>query len=336
MKIYFAAMESNSEDINYPKLYYECNRNKKKINILMSYYYIKSDPEKYFNKFIDYVDNFMLDSGAFTLFSSDKKSEIPHHYELFKNYIDENSPFLSSKDIKTFTLDSDPTIYGYENNYRIYCELRKIYPKIIPVIHQFADDSNDDEIDGYSSKNPDIIAIGQILDKKGEKKIRGLSANRQKLISSVNKIKQNHMCHLLGITTANILFDVPNIDSCDSRSWLLNSTTGKVFFNTVDKNGKFKDYIIHFPEFDKSTNKSTNSAVKTINFDLWEKDSDKRDDIKKFEMDINKLGLEIKDFRGYNNAIARVVTNIYYYEKMIEFINKSNLKRITPKSEQSD
>ena len=325
MKIYFAAIESSSEKINYPKLYFEYTQKKKKLNVLMSYYYIKREPEKYFEKYSDFVNDFMLDSGAYTFFDSGKNDEIKQHYNDFKNFIKSHTQLLSSKVSHTFTLDYNPTIYGFDENYKIYLELRELYQNIVPVIHQFSDDSGDDEIDGYSSKNPNIIAIGQILDVKGINKVRGLTINRQKLISTVNKIKNNFKCHLLGITNYNILMDVMNIDTCDSRSWLLNSTTGKIFFNTKDKNGNLKDYTIHFPEYDKS---NSSRDTKLINYDLWDKDLDRRDDIEIFHNEMKSIGLDIKDFRGYNHELARTLANFYYYEKMIEYINKEKDKSL--------
>ena len=102
-----------------------------KINILESFYIIKErGKQKSISDFLQLVDNFILDSGAFSFFSCKQKVD-------FDEYITQYINFINEHDIKLFfELDID-RIIGYDRVKEIRRRLEKETGKCpIPVWHR--------------------------------------------------------------------------------------------------------------------------------------------------------------------------------------------------------
>jgi len=79
MKIYLAGAEAYNEQIGFVA-------SKRKMNLLMSYYYIKNNPEKYRPLFESENTKILLDSGAFTAHTKGKKINLDDYIDFIKNY----------------------------------------------------------------------------------------------------------------------------------------------------------------------------------------------------------------------------------------------------------
>ncbi|MBO6110477.1 MAG: hypothetical protein J6P12_06435, partial [Methanobrevibacter sp.] len=120
-------------------------------------------------------------------------------------------------------------------------------------------------------------------------------------------------CHLLGISDYEILKDVPNIDTCDSQSWLQYAITGQIMFNKIDENGNFVNYIVYFPKYEKFEEKA-------VYYNDWINENKTDSEIFRKEMK-EELQLTRDDFFGKNKELSLKLANIYYQLKMIDYLN---------------
>jgi len=312
MELFFACVDKT--DI--AKEYFERTEEHIKINILFSYYYIKDNVEEIADLQKPYANKIMLDSGAFTLFTQNKDEDdeiddkFRHKIKVlnakYMNFLKEHKQYTQQTFCNVFSLDYMKNPSGFEENQDAYMDLREIYPDIVPVAHEFKTDDDNDEIKAYLYFNPKTISIGQIQNRKSKD-------NRPKLEASVDKIKKHCGCHLLGISDYEILKDVPNIDTCDSQSWLKYATTGKIMFNKVDENGNFVNYIVYFPKYEKFEEKA-------VYYNDWINENKTDSEIFRKEMK-EELQLTRDDFFGKNKELSLKLANIYYQLKMIDYLN---------------
>jgi hypothetical protein len=312
MDIFFACVDNT--DI--AKDYFERTREHIKINILFSYYYVKDNVEDIVNLQVPYTNKIMLDSGAFTLFSQNKneddeiddnlRHEIKTLNAKYMTFLKEHKKYIQQTFCNVFSLDYMKNQSGFEENQNTYMDLREIYPDIVPVVHEFKTDDDNDEINAYFHFKPKTISIGQIENRTSKD-------NRDKLKASVDKIKKHCSCHLLGISDYEILKDISNIDTCDSQSWLKYATTGQIMFNKVDENGDFVNYIVYFPKYEKFKKKG-------IYYNDWVNENKTDSDIFRKEME-KELKLTRDDFFGNNMEQSLKLANIYYQLKMIDYLN---------------
>lgn len=300
MELFFASVG----DTDIAKKYFDCTG--VKINVLFSYYYIKDNVKEKIALQKDYVNKIMLDSGAFTLFG--KPNEIETLNNKYRIFLEKNKQYVDETFCNTFSLDYMKSHEDFDDNHHAYLELRQLYPNIIPVVHQFISDEDDDEIETYLLDKPNVISIGQIESRTSED-------NYPKIIASVDRIKQKCRCHLLGVTAYDVLKEVPNLDTCDSQSWLEYATKGQILFNKINSDRLFENYIVYFPrneEFNK----------KGVYYKDWQYDTgDKYGDYDLFLNEIkDKLGFTLSDLTG-DNVENRKICNIYYQLKMIKYIN---------------
>ena len=314
MNIFFAAMESpNKKEFKNIDSYFDqeyFDRTGKKINILLSYYYLNSDIEGEILKHKKYANNIIIDSGAFSLFGkSDEINDLTAKFratlEYSKDFLEENVFFVCSMDFRE-------DVEGFTENYTEYLNLREIYPDIVPVIHSLYPNPND-EIAAYSYHKPPVIGIGKIKGKRSKD-------NRPALINSINRIKQTSMCHLLAITDFNTIKDLPKFDSCDSRSWLQDSYYGKIFFNYVDAAGSYVERLLYFDE-NYNGDLDGETKGKEIPFSQFEKNYKKECELFLSEIETN-LKINRDNLFSPKKEYYRKMCNIYYYLKMEEYINK--------------
>ena len=306
MDIYFAGIPN----VDFLKYYYE-NSKHHKINVMLSYYSLNGKVIETIKEYAPYVHKFMLDSGAYSAFSADSKI-VGKLIKLYPDYLERHKSELEDycKDGSleaVFTLDykRGEDDKSRLDNLEMYQDIIKVYENITPVIHRISNENI--ELDNYEKYKPKMIAIGQNIDRLKENK-------RHLLINTVNRIKKNAKCHLLGITNYEILDAVYNIDSCDSTSWNDYAYTGKVLFNYLDKN-EFKEITLYCAEYENIKPKGNEVAFDDLEQKLREK----------FLGDMNKNYSLVKDdFLNKNDYRARQIANIHYELQKIAYINNKH------------
>lgn len=171
--------------------------------ILTSFYYFK-------DKLPFDVDLHLVDSGAFTFFSSKKKIDID---EYLTKYIE----YINKYDIKYFfELDIDVLI-GYDKVLELRERLeRETGKKCIPVWHMSR--GKDEFI--KMIKEYDYASIGGVVSKES-------IVNHKDKFHLLNKLARKYGCklHGLGVTDANV--ESYGFYSVDSTTWNAGSRFGK-------------------------------------------------------------------------------------------------------------
>lgn len=163
--------------------------------------------------------NFILDSGAFTLFSTKNTN--------LENYIQEYINFVKQHQIKQYIELDIGVLVGYEKVLEIREKLTKEigYPPI-PVWHNYLPYSEFENM----CKQFDYISIGGIANKE-------IKTNQYDAFKEMNRYakKQGTRTHGLGFTTSNC--KEYGFYSVDSSSW----TSGRRFGQVVEfKNNRLK------------------------------------------------------------------------------------------------
>lgn len=196
-----------------------------KINILESFYYVDDT----ITGLIPYLDNFLLDSGAFTFMSNKKDNKID-----WQEYIDRYIKYIKENNIKHFfELDID-SIIGYDlvKKYRSYLE-NGVGKKCIPVWHK----SRGLEEWNKLTIEYDYVAIGGIVSKE-------IKSNEYKYFNYLLEIARKNNCkvHGLGFTNLEGLKKY-KFYSVDSTAWTTGNRFGHLYRfenNTIKKYGKKK------------------------------------------------------------------------------------------------
>lgn len=182
-------------------------------HILESFFYA----DEFTEKMIPYFGTFLLDSGAFTLFSDTKKG----NGIVWEDYVDRYADFINRNNVKLFfELDIDKLI-GYEKVIELRRRLeRKTEKQCIPVWHKFRGKENFIRMcDEY-----DYVSIGGIV--SGE-----IKSNEYKFFPWF--IKNAHIrkakIHGLGFTALSSLPKY-HFDSVDSTSWTTGNRFGAVYY----------------------------------------------------------------------------------------------------------
>jgi hypothetical protein len=206
MKIYLAGQYPWKKDGIYDNTIKKCN-----VAILESFYYA----DEWTEKTIPFLENFLLDSGAFTFMSNSKKGKIN-----WKDYIDRYIAFINRNNVKHFfELDID-CIVGYENVLRIrkYIE-EKTGKKCIPVWHK---SRGKDEFlkmcDEY-----DYVSIGGIVSKE-------IKQNEYPFFTWFINEAHKRGCKIHGLGFTNLKgLEKYKFDSVDSTSWITGNRFGCVY-----------------------------------------------------------------------------------------------------------
>lgn len=218
--------------------------------ILESYYYITKQEWMFplFNQF----KSFMLDSGAFTFMSQEKKEKID-----WDKYVENYGKFVRDHNIELFfELDID-SIVGIEEVERLRKKLERIAGKsCIPVWHK----SRGKEYWLRMIKEYDYVAIGGIVS-------REIKPSEYKyfhwLISKAHE--NNCKVHGLGFTNLKGMTEY-KFDSVDSTSWLSGNRFGAIYrFNgkTMEKASKQPGQRV------KNTETASNNFREWVKFSIY-------------------------------------------------------------------
>lgn len=181
---------------------------------LESFYYANKNTEK----MIPLLKGFLLDSGAFTFFSSGKTVK-------WEEYVDRYADFINKNNIDHFfELDIDKLI-GYDNVLKLRKRLEnKTGKQCIPVWHKFRGKENFLQMcDEYK-----YVAIGGIVSKEIKQSEYPIFTY---LINEAHK--KDTKIHGLGFTNLKGLEEY-HFDSVDSTAW----TTGNRFGGVYQFDGK--------------------------------------------------------------------------------------------------
>jgi hypothetical protein len=199
--------------------------------LLQTFFSMKKSETELMRRFIARrgVDNFILDSGAFSLFNGIKKLT----YSELKKYIDRYCDFIIKYKITQFLEMDIDAVIGYEEVKKInkYIENKVGKPPI--YVYHAATRSVEDLKD--KMKELDYIFWGGIAG-GGKVDINTCQSFVDEAFSHSCKV------HMLGYTPLN-LDNVKNLYSCDSSSWTMGGRVGTVYQFTNDKmeTYKFKD-----------------------------------------------------------------------------------------------
>ena len=167
------------------------------------------------------LDNFILDSGAFSLFNGIEKLS----YSGLKNYIDRYCDFIIRYKITQFLEMDIDVIIGYDNVKKInkYIE-NKVGKKPLYVYHAETRSLEDLK---KAMMEDDYIFWGGIA---GAGKVDTIKA--QGFVDEA--YTYGTKVHMLGYTPLN-LDTIKNLYSCDSSSWTMGGRTGQVYQFSYDK-----------------------------------------------------------------------------------------------------
>lgn len=160
------------------------------------------------------IDNFILDSGAFSMFNGTGKL----NYNGLKKYIDNYCDFIIKYKIKHFVeLDIDAVI-GYENSKKIYSYIENKTGKKPMYVHHVETRTIEDL--EKSCKESDYIMWGGIAGK----------GKSTEVINSFVDFCYGYgtRVHALGFTPPE-LEKCKNLYSCDSSSWTMGGRAGNIF-----------------------------------------------------------------------------------------------------------
>ena len=193
---------------------------------LSSFYSMTSKETK---KMIEHIDrrgqdNFILDSGAFSLFSGAKGID----YKFIKKYIDDYCDFVNYYKIKNYVEMDIDKVVGYD-------EVKKINKYIIskvgrnPLYVHHTTRTYDDFVSACKS-NDYIFFGGLVKEKKSKEFINGVVNEAYRLGTKV---------HLLGFTPPH-LDTIKHLYSCDSSSWSMGGRSGLIFKFKNNKIASFR------------------------------------------------------------------------------------------------
>jgi hypothetical protein len=198
MNLYFVVTAKSKMEI-------EVIKEVKPPKILVSYFYFRNRPLKNFIEQIGYHPEIMLDSGAYSAWTSGRNIS-PIDY---MNYIDQNKEFISQYVALDVMGDADLT--------RAYYQIMKSKGySPIPVFHY---DDDIEYLQWYVEQGERYIALGSTVP----------VADKSEVVSWV---KYLWMCfpyiefHLLG-SSHPLVLQCAQISSCDSSSWAMMAVNGK-------------------------------------------------------------------------------------------------------------
>lgn len=212
MKIFLSALENGSTcyDSGKPLAHYFVESGIPMKWNLMSYYYVKGNPE--LAEFIrDHSEEVMIDSGAHS-FQKGKKVD---WVEYTKQYAEFIKKYDRPNVVGYFEMDVDGVI-GYEKVLQLRKILESASDKIIPVWH----DSRG--VDEFKKMCRDYA--GKVIAFSG---IRGEIKDHQYLMFLKYAKKYGCKVHCLGMTRKKIL-DVVPFDYTDSSSWKQSGIYGRI------------------------------------------------------------------------------------------------------------
>jgi hypothetical protein len=170
------------------------------------------------------VDNFILDSGAFSLFNGIKKLS----YNDLKLYIDKYCDYINKYEIKQFVEMDIDSVIGYEEVKKINKYIESRVGRKPMYVYHIERGKADLEI---ACKENDYIMWGGIAKARVEEEV--VNSFVDYCYDFGTKV------HLLGYTPME-LDKVKNLYSCDSSSWTMGGRAGNIFQFTNNRMDSFK------------------------------------------------------------------------------------------------
>lgn len=170
-------------------------------------------------------DNFILDSGAFSLFNGKKLT-----YDGLKVYIDKYCDFINKWDIKQFVEMDIDAVIGYEESKKINKYIESRVGKKPMYVHHIESRTKEDLM--RACDESDYLMWGGIAGKGKSVEVINTFVD---FCYDYNKTK----VHALGFTPLDLDM-CKNLYSCDSSSWTMGGRAGNIFQFTNNKMDTFK------------------------------------------------------------------------------------------------
>lgn len=211
--------------------------------------------------------NILIDSGAFTAFTTGRKIILEDYADFIKSFKQKWSKKVNS--VNFFNLDViGDAEKGWENQHK----LEKLNVNTIPVIHQ---EGFKKQHLNKSLKEYDCFAFGGLVGKRRKKEIIPFLDYCFKLIFSyVKKGNKLPKVHLLGVADPKILYRYP-IYSCDSTTLMSINKFGTSRFlklNNLPKTGsginKHKRNYKYFNKYNYNKKEDQKLLIKLVGYEI--------------------------------------------------------------------
>lgn len=269
----------------------------RKLNVLISYVYLKGNAIKVTSTYRDMIENLCLDSGAYSVFTNKVKISLTEYLAYIRRY---GHLFTT-----VFTLDDrfDDPDHNLRNQNYLEEGLKDKNWKPVPCIHDGGDPLG--EIKTYVDQGHDYIALGSLgIRKKIDAKV--LDATKTQF--------PDVKFHLFGSLNRETLFKYKPY-SADASSWAKEAGQGSIYYwDDIDK----KEYSIDIASRIKPAT-AAGSKQKVIFY----KDFHHKKQLDSFLM--NTFGYTYKDL--LNVALPRQMVNLYYLMQLQDLINASEPKK---------
>lgn len=219
MRLFLAGYESNP----YIELFED-----KSFFILGSFYYLRKSKKDYLKHYINYIKNisndFILDSGAFSLLNSNKN--LDDFLNNLDKYIQEYINFINEYDIKHFIeLDID-SLVGYERVKEIRKRIEKeTNKKCIPAWHLSRGLNEWNEL----TKKYNYVALGGLAIKEIKKR------DYKKILNPLLRIAKKNNCKIHGLGFTNNNLKEYDFYSVDSTSWSACARYARIYNFNIKK-----------------------------------------------------------------------------------------------------
>jgi hypothetical protein len=249
MKIFMAMTDPNI----IPAFY---QRTKIKLNVMISYHYLRGAAYKVVEKYRDMINLLYLDSGAYTA----SKENLPITVHEYLGYLKMYGDLFD----QVFNLDDkfDDPDHNLANQHILEEGLAGTKLRPIPVIHDTQDPFG--EFVMYAELGHDYIAIGS------NKKLK------DDVFDKMEKDLPNVKVHMFGTLDRKMLLKHKYLYSADSSSYAQAAGLGNIlYWDPIDKKEcwidlgereKKKGKVIHFKRFKHKRNLE-DFLLKTFNYD---------------------------------------------------------------------
>ena len=216
------------DDAEIVPIFYEKTRDK--LNVLISYAYLKGNGVKLTKTYRNKIDSLYLDSGAFSASMGKVHISLSEYRRFIRRF--------GTRFDEVFTLDDkfDDPDHNMNNQYYLEEDLPEGAKRPIPVLHDKKDPFK--EFTEYVDQGHDYIAVGSNMKKD--------------VLDKIWKDFPEIKIHIFGKLNRKLLFDYRPY-SADASTWKKAVGFGKVmFWDTEDD----KEYTIDFGEREGTNNNS--------------------------------------------------------------------------------
>jgi len=277
------------DNVDVVKHFYDLT--KIKLNVLISYVFLKGNAIKLTRTYRPMMENICLDSGAYSVFTNKVKISITEYLSYIKRYGDLFTTI--------FTLDDrfDDPDHNLRNQNFLENGLKDKNWKPVPCIHDAGDPLG--EIKMYVDQGHDYIALGSLgVRKKIDAKV--LDATKEQF--------PDVKFHLFGSLNRKTLFEYKPY-SADASSWVKEAGQGSIYYwDPIDQ----KEYSIDIESRIKPQPKP-GSKQKNVFY----KNFHHKKQLDEFLM--NTFHYAYKDL--LNIALPRAIVNLYFLTQLQDLIN---------------